>query len=98
MNIVHDITFKADHPGVLSIQKNKDIIQFAVALYKGQLLPRHLTHDPAMLIVLKGSVKFKTQQEVHPLATFDVFPIPVNVEHEVEGVDTENIFLVTKCL
>jgi quercetin dioxygenase-like cupin family protein len=96
MNIEKDIIFKQEHPGVLSIQKRDGIMQFAVALHKGQLLPNHTTHHPALLMVLKGSVIFRTRDSIHTLYPLDVFQIPVNVQHEIEGVGNENIFMVTK--
>lgn len=52
---------------------------------KGQVLEKHTTPTPAVLIVQSGSVDFSMSGKVHILNTGDYFEIPANIEHEVIG-------------
>jgi len=47
-------------------------------------------------LVLKGEINFVIGGQITALKQFDVFEIPVNVEHEVVGLAGENLFTVTQ--
>lgn len=96
MNILEQINFTPEKPAVVSLQKTKGIQQFAIGLMENQVLPKHSTQQPAVLIVLQGAVVFNIHGEAHHLQHLDVFPIPINTEHEVAGLMPKNIILVTK--
>ena len=53
---------------------------------------------PATLIMVKGEVRFLINGEEIILKDLDTYQIPVEVEHEVIGVQKENIFIITKQL
>ena len=96
MNIVENITFSTEKANVFSIKKSDKIKYFAVALGKGAILKKHTAPVPATLVVLKGEINFMIQGETINMKQFDVYEIPVNVEHEVSGVSDENLFSVNQ--
>lgn len=61
---------------------------------KEQMLEKHSTSSPAILIVQAGSVDFKMSGKTHVLKAGDYFEIPVNVEHEVIGREDTYLYLV----
>ena len=85
-----------DKPEILVIKKSEKIKQFAVALGKNAVLKKHKTSNPTTLIVLKGEIKFEINNEIHHFKTFETYEIPINIEHEVLGLQTENLFLLTQ--
>lgn len=96
MNITKELKFNQDKPTVLSVQKSDSFNTFAIGLKRNQVLDQHKTAMPAWLVVLRGSILFRINSEDHHLSEFDTFNIPVDIVHEVVGLDAENIFLVTK--
>jgi phage shock protein E len=96
MNIYKNSVTRSHAPSITPLQKTLRIAQFVVGLEKMQLLPKHQTSQPASLIVLEGTIVFKTlKSEVH-LERGDFYVIPMNTDHEVLGADDHNIFIVTK--
>ncbi len=96
MNIFEKLTFNEDRPSVLSIKKTENTNLFSVGLLEKQVLAKHITKVPATLVMMRGKIDFNINNESIVLRMGDVFEIPVNVEHEVEGRDIENIFLIVK--
>lgn len=96
MNITKDLILDLTKPSVLSLVKREYSQVFAVGLLKDQVLAKHKTTLPAVLLVLEGAVTFKMKDEVLLLNKFDVFHIPVDVEHEVIGIEDRNSFVVIK--
>lgn len=96
MNIAKELKLNADKPAVLSVQKSDTFNTFAIGLSKNQLLEKHKTTVSAWLVVVKGSVLFRIHDEEHHLTELETFSIPVEVVHEVLGLDDVNIFLLTK--
>ena len=96
MNIAKEIKFSIEKPFVLSVRKTESVNIFAVGLIKDQVLAKHKTQLPALLIVLQGSVLVRINSEEVRLATLDTYQIPVDVEHDVSGLNEKNIFLLTK--
>lgn len=94
MNITETISFDPDKPAILSIRKTGTVNLFAVGLLKSQVLKKHKAVIPSLLTVLKGAIAFRMKDETISLKQYDTYDIPVNVEHEVAGVDEENIFTV----
>jgi quercetin dioxygenase-like cupin family protein len=81
---------------VLPIRKTETVNIFAVGLLENQVFAKHQTQQPALLIVLKGTVLFRVNSEEIRLSALDTYQIPVDTVHDVKGVDEENIFLLTK--
>ncbi|MBW8358874.1 MAG: hypothetical protein K0M63_03625 [Weeksellaceae bacterium] len=96
MNILKYTDFLLNKPSVFQIKKTETLQQFAVALGRGTILEKHTTEIPATLIVLKGEIKFVLPDEELTLKEFDIFEIPVDVEHSVHGILDKNLFLITK--
>lgn len=96
MNILDQIQFSAEKPSVVIIKKDETVKYFAVGLAKNTVLKKHTTPVPTTLVVIKGSVDFLIQGERLRLNTYDTYDIPVNIEHEVVGVEEENVFLITQ--
>ena len=92
MNIFKNIEFTSEKPAVLAVRKTDKINLIAVGLLKNQLLKKHKASIPSLLTVLKGSFEFRIENDKIKLNQFDTYQIPVNIEHEVEGLDNKNIF------
>lgn len=96
MNILKYTDFLPDRPSVFQIKITDRIQQIAIALGKGAVLAKHKTSIPATLIVLKGSIRFVLPDRELTLNSLDFFEIPLEEVHHVEGLDAENLFLITK--
>ena len=78
------------------IKKGKKMKQVAVALGKGAVLEKHITDQQAVIVIVKGKIKFNISGKDIILKESDTYDIPINVEHELTGLDDENIFIITK--
>ena len=96
VNLADKLTFKTDKPTTYFVKDGKNVRQVAIALGEGGVLKKHTTNIPATLIMVKGTVRFLINGEEIVLRDLDTYQIPVDVEHEVIGVEKENIFIVTK--
>lgn len=96
VNLADKLTFKTDKPTTYFVKDGKNVRQVAIALGEGAVLKKHTTNIPATLIMVKGTVRFLINGEEVVLKDLDTYQIPVDVEHEVIGVEKENIFIVTK--
>ncbi|HEY9364162.1 MAG TPA: hypothetical protein VIQ00_12925 [Chitinophagaceae bacterium] len=95
MNVIETISLNDERPAVLQI-KNTDKSQvMAIGLKKNQALKKHTTANPALLLVLKGSVSSEMEDTITQISAFNTFDIPANIFHEVVGVE-ESIFLLIK--
>lgn len=98
VNLADELTFRNDRQTTYFVKDGKSIRQVAVALGEGAILKKHTTDVPATLIMVKGEVRFLINGEEIILKDLDTYQIPVEVEHEVIGVQKENIFIITKQL
>ena len=96
INILKKIEFRTDKQTTYFLKDGKNVKQIAIALGKNAVLKKHTTPVATTLIVLKGKVCFIISNEQIILNEFDVYQISINVEHEVIGINDENIFIVTK--
>ena len=95
-NIYNNVVFSKEKPSTFVVKKTDKIQQIAVALAEGTLLKKHITSVPTQLVVVKGSIVFKINNEDYTFIEGDTYDIPVNVEHEVVGKSAENLFILTK--
>ncbi|MFC6269100.1 cupin domain-containing protein [Frigoriflavimonas asaccharolytica] len=95
-NIIENITFNNEKPSVFLLKKSDKIKYIAIALGRDAVLKKHTAPVPTTLLVLKGEINFMIGEEKTQLRQFDIFEIPVNVEHEVTGVSNENLFTLTQ--
>ncbi|WP_296704260.1 hypothetical protein [Algoriphagus sp.] len=96
MNILKNIKLSEERPGVLQVYKTDKLNLFAIALCKDQMLKKHHTNVPTMLTMLKGKIEFEIQGKTFVFGEFDIYEIPVTIEHEVRGLEAENIFTLTQ--
>ena len=96
VNLADKLTFKTDKPTTYFVKDGKNVRQVAIALGEGGVLKKHTTSISATLIMVKETVRFLINGEEIVLKDLDTYQIPVDVEHEVIGVEKENVFIVTK--
>lgn len=96
MNIAKEIKFNTEKPFLLPVRKTEAVHIFAMGLLKQQVFAKHRTQIPALLVVLRGSILFRINSEEISLAALDTYQIPIDTEHDVTGLDEENIFMITK--
>lgn len=95
-NIEGLLDFNNDKIAVATVHKTKRCKVMAIGLLRGQKLAKHKAQIPTLLTVLQGDIEFKTTDRSHSLKLFDTFEIPVNIEHEVRGMNEKNIFTLTQ--
>lgn len=91
-NIIDEMDFSLDKPAIISVLKTDRLNYIAVGLVEGQFLPKHQTLNPTLLTVLKGEIEIYIQEEEIVLSEGDVYKIPIKADHEVKGLDEENVF------
>ena len=96
MNITKDLHYEREKPAILTLLKGEHTKAFVVGLLKDQVLAKHKTAVPALLLVLEGTVTFKMGSQVMLLNKHDLYSIPVEVEHEVIGIEEKNSFMILK--
>lgn len=79
---------------VVRVLSNPAFKLIGLGLKTGQVLEKHTTPTPAVLIVQFGSVEFKMSGNSHLLKSGDYFEIPANVEHEVAAKEDSHLYLV----
>ena len=67
----------------------------AIGLMKGQVLKKHISATPAMIVVLKGTILFEMEGDTREIKELNTLNIPATVPHEVTGLE-ESIFLLIK--
>lgn len=90
------LSFRNDKPTFSYIKKGKKMKQVAVSLGKGAVLEKHITDQQAVIVIVKGKIKFNISGKDIILKESDTYDIPINVEHELTGLDDENMFIITK--
>ncbi len=78
----------------VKVLSNPSFKLIGLGFKKGQILEKHVTPTPAILIVQSGSVDFNMAGKSHTLKSGDYFEIPANVEHEVIGKEDSHLYLV----
>ena len=96
MNIFNELELNTENPAVLSIKKTEKSQMIAIGLGKGAILKKHKTGVSTNLVVIKGAIEFHINDEKLNFNAGDVHEIPVEMEHEVVGLEQENIFILTK--
>jgi quercetin dioxygenase-like cupin family protein len=96
MNVYQSLLLNNRTPAVLLLQKTLRLSQMVIGLENMQLFPTHRTAQTASLIVIRGTILFRTHETETRLCAGDFFQIPVQTDHEVLGCEPENIFIITK--
>jgi quercetin dioxygenase-like cupin family protein len=95
MNLRETLKFTDEKPAVLQIRNTDKTQILTIGLKKGQVLKKHVSSIPALLIVLEGIISFEMEEDIMNIEALSTFEIPVNIAHSVTGIE-ESIFLVIK--
>ena len=95
MDILQNLHLDEDKPATLVLGHSEKQQTIAIGLKKGQVLKKHMSATPAMIVVLKGVIKFEIEGEVTEINELNSFQIQPAVPHEVTGIK-ESIFLLIK--
>lgn len=67
----------------------------SLKILKGAELKKHISNEPALLILISGKATFNTEQGVeHLVDPGDYVNIPVNVEHYVVAENESHLLLI----
>lgn len=94
MNLEKNLHHHSGNPSTALIHQTDNVKVISIGLKKGVELKEHHTPVPAFLTVVKGSIDFYIDDEVHRLNYLDTFTIPVGDLHHVIGVGEENVFML----
>ncbi len=92
-NLMEEIQLNPETKTV-KVLSNPSFKLIGLGFKKGQVLEKHLTPTPAILIVQMGSVDFNMSGKTHLLKAGDFFEIPANTEHEVVGKEDSHLYLI----
>lgn len=95
MDIVESLPFNAARPSTLVLSNSDRQQTIAIGLMKGQVLKKHISATPAMIVVLKGTILFEMEGNTREIKELNTLNIPATVPHEVTGLE-ESIFLLIK--
>lgn len=95
MNINDALQLNDERPATFSVRNTDKTNLLAIGLKKGQVLKRHISPIPAFLVVLRGKVLFDMEGAGTEIPVYGTIEIPVNVPHEVTGVE-ESVIIVFK--
>ena len=95
MNISENLILQDNAPVALQIKNSLKQQVTAIGLKQGQILKKHITSTPALLILLKGRLAFNMNDHITELHEMDTFDIPADVPHELKGIE-ESVFLLIK--
>ncbi len=95
INIYDGLKFNDEKPAVLSVINSEKLNLKVVGLKKDQIMSKHKAGLKSLVIVLEGKIEFVINDETFQLGKFDTYEIPVNVEHEIRGIE-KSIFSLTQ--
>lgn len=85
---------KADMPVAKIIQSNENYKAILIGLKKGMIWKEHKTTVPTRLLVMEGSVVYKTDIEGISLQKHDDLEIPIHVLHALEANEDSLCILI----
>ncbi len=74
--------------------KKSDFRMVLISMEKGSVLKEHHADGTISVQVLKGSLRFTTQEEAHTLHANSLVALGKSIKHEVEALE-ESAFLLT---
>lgn len=92
-NLIEEIQLNPETKTV-KVLSNPSFKLIGLGFKKGQVLEKHVTPTPAILIIQTGSVDFNMSGKTHLLKAGDFFEIPANTEHEVVGKEDSHLYLI----
>ncbi len=94
-NIKDSLKFNDEKPAILSIISSDKLNLKVVGLKKGQIMSKHKASLKSLVIVLEGKIELTIDNEKFELDQLDTYEIPVNVEHEIRGIE-QSVFSLTQ--
>ena len=83
-----------DHPVAKALFKKEGFKVLVIAFKNGMALKEHKANVPTKLVVLEGSVKYKSETTEIELGKYDDFEIPINELHAVNALENSLCMLV----
>ena len=83
-----------DHPIAKALFKKEGFRVLVLAFKNGMVLKEHKANVQTKLVVLEGSVKYKSETTEIELGKYDEFEIPVNELHAVNALENSLCMLV----
>ena len=83
-----------DHPVAKALFKKEGFKVLVIAFKNGMVLKEHKANVPTKLVVLEGSVKYKSETTEIELGKYDEFEIPINEIHAVNALENSLCMLV----
>ena len=83
-----------DHPVAKALFKKEGFKVLVLAFKDGMVLKEHKANVPTKLLVLEGSVKYKSETTEIELGKYDDFVIPINELHAVNALENSLCMLV----
>ena len=83
-----------EHPVAKALFKKEGFKVLMIAFKKGMVLKEHKANVPTKLVVLEGSVKYKSETTEIELGKYDEFEIPINELHAVNALENSLCMLV----
>ena len=75
-----------DHPVAKALFKKEGFKVLVLAFKDGMVLKEHKANVPTKLIVLEGSVNYKSETTEIKIGKYDEFEIPINELHAVNAL------------
>ena len=75
-----------DHPVAKALFKKEGFKVLVLAFKNGMVLKEHKANVPTKLIVLEGSVNYKSETTEIKIGKYDEFEIPINELHAVNAL------------
>jgi quercetin dioxygenase-like cupin family protein len=79
---------------VRTLFKNRDFRMILISIDKGSILKKHQADNTISVQVLKGSIRFTTQEDECKLHVNSILMLGPSLEHEVEAL-SDSAFLLT---
>ena len=95
MEILEALQLNKEKPATLVVSSSDKHLTIAIGLMNGQVLKKHLSATPAMIVVLRGKILFEMEGVITELKELNSLQIPAAVPHEVTGLE-QSIFLLIK--
>ena len=95
MNILEQLPLNNDKPATLLIKNTEKQHIMTIGLKEGQVLKKHFSATPALIIVLQGKIAYVEQGTTTEISAFNTHDIPPTIPHEVTGLE-DSIFLLIK--
>jgi len=83
-----------DHPVAKALFKKEGFKVLVLAFKDGMVLKEHKANVPTKLIVLEGSVNYKSETTEIKLEKYDEFEIPINELHAVNALTNAVCMLI----